>query len=136
MILFKHWYSTISLIAMAGALAACGPLTTVPVSPGAVANATTLDERAAIAVESAYLGAGALVEAATDAGLIKGALAVRVDALDALAASWINLARRAYDAGNAASYAQALDEAKAAIAELTQLTHRVQPKSPGAGEVP
>lgn len=135
--LFKsRWFCATSVIAMVASLSACGPLSAPPASPGTVADATTLDERAAIAVESAYLGAGALVEAATDAGLIKGALAARVDALDARAASWIGLARRAYDAGNAGSYMQALEEAKAAIAELTRLTHRAQAKPPGAGEIP
>lgn len=122
------------------ALAACGPAIAIapPASPAVVAGATTLDERAAIAVEAAYLGAGSILEAATDAGLIKGALAVRADALDARAASWLGIARRAYDAGNADSYAKALDEAKRAIADMTALGNRAQAQTgaPKSGEQP
>lgn len=130
--------SAVSMLALAAcvpAIAIAPPNAALPGSPASVANTTVLDERAAIAVEAAYLGAGSIIEAATDVGLIKGALAVRAEALDARAASWLGIARRAYDAGNADSYMKALDEAKQVIGELTSIGNRVQPKA-RAGERP
>lgn len=108
------------LMAAVASLAACtGQLP--PPTPVALADTTTIDERAALTVEIAYKATGALVEAAVDAGRIKGATALRVDAIDAEAARWVGAARSAYDAGNAAGYAEAAAKAGPLIAQLRSL---------------
>lgn len=93
----------------------------IPPSPVAAADQTTLDERGAIAVEIAYQAASRAVEALTDAGLIKGPTATRVAEVDRKAFAAVQAARTAYDASNAASYAEALREARSEIAALLRL---------------
>lgn len=104
------------LLAAPFALVSCATFPSVPTSPDQVADATVLDERAAIAVESAYHAAGLALEAATDAGLLRGAAAAKAARLERAAYHAVLAARAAYDAGNASSYETALAEAREAIA--------------------
>lgn len=108
------------------ALMACGGVTSainsIPASPAAVADSSTLDEQGALAAELAYKAARVAVETGVDAGLIRGATAAKVAKLDRQAFAALGLVRKAYDAGNAASYTSALTAARAAISDLLTLT--------------
>lgn len=97
------------------ALAACATLPAVPTSPGQVADATVLDEQGALGVELAYKAFRTALEVATDAGVLRGATATKAAALDNRAYGAVQAARAAYRAGNAASYTQAVTDARAAI---------------------
>lgn len=105
-------------VLLSGCAGLGGFVSGLPASPGEVADQTTLDERGAIAVEIAYQAAARAAEALTDAGLIEGADAVRVAELDQKAFAAVQTARRAYAAGNAASYAEAIGKARADIGAL------------------
>lgn len=96
-------------------------LSAVPASPAAVANSTTLDEQGALAVELAYKAARIAMETAVDAGLVKGSRATSVAAADNKAYAAVQVARRAYMAGNATDYATGLASARLAIADLLAL---------------
>ncbi len=98
-----------------------GIVSGLPSGPSTVADQTTLDERGAIAVELAYQAANKAAEALTDAGLIEGADATRVAEIDRKAFAAVQAARRAYDTGNAATYADAIREARSEIATLLHL---------------
>lgn len=108
------------------ALSGCGGLSdavnSIPASPVAVAESTTLDEQGALAAELAYKAARIAVETGVDAGVIKGATAAKVAQLDQRAFAALGVVRKAYAAGNAASYASALTTVRAAIADLLTLT--------------
>lgn len=106
------------------ALAGCTPggIASIPDSPAAVANSTTLDEQGALAAELAYKAARIAVETGVDAGAIKGATATRFAALDSKAYAALGKVRAAYRAGNAATYASALTEARSAVSALLDLT--------------
>jgi hypothetical protein len=112
--------SIIALL-MTGCAGIGGIAAGIPPSPAAAADQTTLDERGAIAVEIAYQAAARAVEALTDAGLIEGAAATRVAEVDRKAFAAVQAARTAYDAGNSASYAEALAKARSEIAALLRL---------------
>lgn len=101
-------------------LSGCAGLGSVasPPPPVELANRTVLDEQGALAVELAYKAARLAGETAVDAGLVKGATAQRVAALDLQAYSAVLAVRQAYRAGNAASYAEALVRGQSAITEL------------------
>ncbi len=107
------------------ALSSCaglsGIVSRLPTAPVGVADQNTLDERGALAVELAYQAANRAAEALVDGGLIEGASATRVAELDRKAFAAVQAARRAYDTGNAASYTDALREARSEIAALLQL---------------
>lgn len=109
-------------LALFCALPACTPVNTIPPPPGAVADKTILDEQGALAAELAYKAALIALETGVDAGVIRGATAARIAALDAKAYAALGVVRRAYEAGNATSYAAALVTARAAIADLLTLT--------------
>lgn len=108
------------------ALIACGGVTgaidNIPASPGAVADSTVLDEQGALAAELAYKAARVAVETAVDAGLIRGPAAAKVARLDRQAFAALGVVRKAYVAGNAASYANALTAARSAVEDLLNLT--------------
>ncbi|WP_257554156.1 hypothetical protein [Sphingobium sp. CFD-2] len=116
----------ISPLCLLLALSACGGITNavngIPASPTTVANSTTLDEQGVLAAELAYKAARVAVETGVDAGLIKGPTAAKVAQLDRRAFAALGVVRKAYAAGNAASYASALTRARAAIADLLTLT--------------
>lgn len=100
-------------------LGGCTALATaVPSSPGAIADRTVLDEKAAIGVENGYQAAVALVRAANAAGLLDQEARLRFADLDNLAYAQVQRVRQAYDAGNAASYAQAVSVAQPLIIDI------------------
>lgn len=133
--------------AMALCLSGCAPLlgmltaglpASVPASPAAVADKTTLDEKGALGLETAYSAAARLATVAFKVGivapskdadvkranfcqLVLAGLAVVTDrggqvaALDCKAYSALQKVRAAYDAGNATSYAAAFEQAKRLI---------------------
>lgn len=106
------------VIASALALSAC---TTIPAPPppATIADTTTLDETGAIGVEVAYKAFRTAMELAVDAGMLKGATALRVRDLDNRAYALVSAARAAYRAGNAATYSAAVDEALSVITSAT-----------------
>jgi hypothetical protein len=93
----------------------------IPAAPVEIADQTIADEKAMLAVERSYLAAGAAIEAASAAGLIKGALARRVDRLDGMAMTAILAMRAAYDTGNAPSFAVARTQAAGALEQIRVL---------------
>lgn len=105
-------------LACAPALAGCSTmgLPDVPTAPAQVADSTVLDEQVGSGVELAYRGFRTALEVATDAGLIRGARATQVAALDNRAYAAVQAVRAAYRAGNATAYTRAAMEARAAIA--------------------
>lgn len=98
------------LLPLALAVASCGPATVPP--PATVSDATTLDERAAIAVELAYQ-AGAQLALTTGAAKTE-----RVKAADRRAFAAVKAVRAAYRAGNASTYPAAAIAAHEAVAAL------------------
>ena len=112
------------IASLALALSACAlntGLSQIP-APATVANKTTLDEKAGLAITVAYNAANRLGLLAIRTGIAKGATGEKIKALDAAAFGWVQIARTAYLAGNAASFTAAEREAKALIAEITALT--------------
>ena len=98
------------------ALVGCTPGLVSTPTPGQVADRTVLDERGAIAVESAYRAAGLALEMAVDTGLLRGQAARTAATYEQRAYTAVLAARAAYDAGNAATYPAALASARQAIA--------------------
>lgn len=108
------------------ALCSCTALTTAitdapNISPSAVANQTTLDERGLLGAEVSYKAARTLMEAAVDAGQVKPGLAVKFYRLNGQLNGALVRARNAYDGVNAASMDSALSDAGPLIIELWQL---------------
>lgn len=99
-------------LATAGAVAADAAGIAPPVS---LADRTSADEKAMMAVEVAYKAARTVGEIGVDAGLIKGATATRVAQLDNRAYAALQAARSAYRLGNAESWLAALNQALQAI---------------------
>lgn len=103
-------------------LSGCAALSTaISSGPGTVADQTVTDERVALGVETLYQGWTSMVTTGVELGLIRGDLAARLQDYDRRIYAAVLLARQAYDAGNAASYAQATAQASALIAEATAL---------------
>lgn len=91
-------------------LASCGHAS-IP-TPATVADATTLDEKAAIGVELGY-------QAAAQLALATGAArSERVKSADRRAYAAVKAVRAAYNAGNASSYPTAAIAAHEAVAAL------------------
>lgn len=101
------------------ALSACTTPTgeRFPQNPGAIADGTTLDEKAAIGAELAYQGFRTAAELAVNSGKVTGQRAAMLAELDKDAFGALEAARLAYDAGNAEDYRSALSMARAAITE-------------------
>lgn len=108
-------------LAASGSLSACVTGVAVPPPPVALAESTTMDEKTSLAIEVLYRGLGGLLEAAIDGGRLKGEAAVRADRIDGKIAFYVAMARAAYDAGNAESYAAALKRAKPLADELRRI---------------
>jgi hypothetical protein len=112
--------------------------------PATVADRTTLDERAALGIETGYQVAAQLALVAFQTGfvapsqdadvqrdnfceMVVAGLAVVTDrggqiaALDCRAHHAVTMMRRAYDAGNAASFAVAFAEARRLVTEMTSI---------------
>lgn len=103
------------------ALSGCATVGNLPEAPVEVADSTVLDEQSMLAIEVAYKAAGLAIEAAVDAGIIRGEAATRVASLDRGAYEAVLAVRAAYRAGNATSYANALTEARSAVSGLLDL---------------
>ncbi len=100
-------------------LAACSTLQNVPTAPSEIADQTRLDEQAALTLTLAYTGAAKAATLAIETGIIDSpATIARIGELDRQAFAAVLAAERAYNAGNAASYASALMEARLAISGL------------------
>lgn len=115
--LFRGFFvaAALSLCACAAPQSAIGGL---PAAPAELADRTTLDEQTALGIELAYQAAAFAVLTATDAGLIRGAIAEQVAACDRAAHSAVVALRAAYDAGNARSYSDAAKIARKAVGAL------------------
>lgn len=117
--MLKRLLAPIAALALLGG---CAGLTSAITSgPATVADQTVADERVALGVETMYQGWNAMVTTGVELGLIHGSLAGRLQDYDRRIFAAVQLARQAYDAGNAASYAQATAQASALIAEATAL---------------
>lgn len=103
------------ILGAALALSAC---TTIPGSPGTVANQTILDEQIGIGAEVSYKAARLATELAVDLGKLNGANATKAAELDRKAYAALGVMRQAYTTGNATSYAAAAAQAQSAVAEL------------------
>lgn len=122
MIKFRGFLIAASLALCACAVPGIAPADGgLPNAPGELADATLLDEQAALSVELAYQAAGTAVRTAVDAGVLHGEAADKVAALDRQAYRAVRAVRDAYDAGNADSYAQAAIIARRHIAALLAL---------------
>jgi hypothetical protein len=97
------------LIALALACSGCS-LTDLP-APNSVADATVLDEKLGIAVETTYAAAARTAALAIRAGLVDAAGARRISLLNEQARAAVLLTRQAYDAGNAVTYTAAASQA-------------------------
>jgi hypothetical protein len=112
------------ILALAGALALAGcnlASLSVPTSPAALADRTTLDERAGLSVELAYQAANLAIRTANRAGLLAPSAKAKARALDDTAFAAVGKARAAYDAGNAASFKEADAAARNAVSDLLSL---------------
>lgn len=106
-------------LALIAALSACD--LTPPVSPGQVANQTTLDEKTGIAIETAYTAAAQAATLAIRSGVVSRATAQRIAEIDRQAYTAVQATRTAYDAGNASSYAEASARAIPLLRQLVGL---------------
>lgn len=106
------------LIAAAGlALSGCSALGTgIPSSPSAVCDKSTLDETGGQLVELGYRLFRTAGELAVDSGKLKGAAATRVRVLDNQLFAATQAVQSAYATCNASSYAAAIEQAKALLA--------------------
>lgn len=110
------------LVAALG-LGACATVPSVPASPSAIANGSVLDEQAGTGAEIAYkafrVGVTTFIKAGMP-GIVeqqKATVAGRLRTLNNQAYTWLATVRRAYKAGNASTYNDALSEMYASIAE-------------------
>ncbi len=107
------------IAAAALALSACATVPAVPPAPVAVASQTALDEKGAIAAETAYTAAARAAALAIRAGLVSDpAMVQRIGKLDRQAYAAVQATRAAYDAGNASSYVEAFTRSNAAVRAL------------------
>lgn len=110
----------LALIFSAMAPAACS---TIPSAPSSI----TIDEKALYVVELGYAGAIASVDAAVEAGVVKGDLAVEVDdALDYIRSA-ILTARNAYATGDRLQAALSIAQAHEGLASLREI---ITPEEP------
>ena len=109
-------FATFATLALAG----CGPmqLADIPASPSEAADRTVLDEKAGIAIETAYTAAAEAARLAIIAEVVTPAQAERIAVLDRQAYAIVQQTRAAYDAGNAASYEAAAAQALPILREL------------------
>lgn len=91
--------------------------------PATAAARTTLDEKAAIAAESAYTAAALAGARLVQLGLVDRA---RFKQLDHQAWDAVQAERAAYAAGNAASFAEAITQIHAATTAIRDLTQKGQ----------
>lgn len=99
------------------ALAGCA---TLQPAPSTIANATVLDEKAAIAVELTYQAAALSATTARRAGIIGDARWADVQAIDRRAYAAVLAVRAAYRTGNSTTYNAAFAEARNTLAALLE----------------
>lgn len=105
-------------LAFFAALALAVPLA-VPIAGCATVTQTTLDEKAAIGVETAYTAAARAAKLAITSGAVTDPAKIRqIGDADNRAFAAVQAVRAAYAAGNANSYAAAFVEADAAVKAL------------------
>src|SRR5690242_17257829 len=105
------------------ALTACGPTAAVIPGPAVIADRTKADEQAGITVTLAYTAAARAAALAITSGVVSDPAKVkRIGELDSRAYAAVQAVRQAYLTANAASYAEALANANAAIAAFTAAT--------------
>lgn len=93
--------------------------TVIPTTPVIVANSTVLDEKAALAIETAYAASARTAALLIKTGVIKDTATIAtIGKLDNQAYAAVKLSREAYNAGNASSYAAALPQALTAVRAL------------------
>lgn len=116
---FKGILYGIAAAAGFAALAGCA----VPEGgPGQYAGQTVLDEKAAIAAETAYTAAATAASIAIEAGAVTDpATIAMIGEIDRRAYQAVLASRAAYDAGNAEGYAEALTEADRAVRQIIEL---------------
>lgn len=107
-------------LALVAALPGCS-LVGLPDKPADAADRTVLDEQAMLAIELGYKAARLAVETAVDAGVIKGQRALDFAEYDDKAYRAVQSVRKAYAAGNAQGYGEALGQARAAVTDLLSL---------------
>jgi hypothetical protein len=111
-------------LCLAASLSACGPALNSGIVPGpnVVSDRTKVDEQAGITVTLAYVAASKLAGLAIETGLVKDKVTIqRIGLLDRQAFDAVSAVRAAYDAGNAASYADALVKANVALKAFSDL---------------
>lgn len=103
---------------LACSLALAGCTLEPPTSPGQIANQTVLDEKAGIAIETAYAAAAEAATLALRGGFVSGPQAQRIAEIDNRAYAAVQATRAAYRAGNARSYSEAAASALPILREL------------------
>lgn len=116
-------FGAIIAFALMLGLSGCATLGQLPTGPDAVANATVLDEKAAVSAELAYQAAALSLRTGLQSGLIKGEAAAKAGKADAAAYAALLGARAAYKAGNATDFSTALAKAREAINALIALVN-------------
>jgi hypothetical protein len=106
----------IRTIAAALALASLSACNFGVASPGTVAAKTALDDKAANTAEATYLAVSKLGVALVNLGALDK---VQFKALDRDAYGALLAVRAAYQAGNAADYATAIDRLNTAVAQIS-----------------
>lgn len=105
--------ASLLLLALAPGCATTGSLP----SPQSVAQTSRIDEQAALAVTLAYTAAARAALVSIEAGIVTDrATIARIGELNERAHAAVRAVDHAYRAGNAASLALALSEARAAVA--------------------
>ncbi|MGB7407138.1 MAG: hypothetical protein WA908_01415 [Pontixanthobacter sp.] len=105
-----------------------GGIPDIPASPGEVADRTKLDEQAALTLTLAYTGAAKAAKLAIETGIVNNPNTIRaIGAADRRAYRAVVAVEAAYDAGNATSYANAIEEARRAIGQLLTATPDAAP---------
>jgi hypothetical protein len=121
----RNAITIIITLCMAFSMTACAVLETLDKAPAPVelADKTMVDEQAMLGIELAYKAARLAAETAVDAQLVRGENAARLAELDARAFQAVEIARRAYRAGNAPGFVTALGDAQGAVRDLLALAN-------------
>jgi hypothetical protein len=113
----KILFAAALAVASSTALAACAGMS----APAMTADATVLDEKAAITAETAYTAASRLGGVAARLGAIDKA---RFKTLDMQAYMALLSVRSAYRAGNAGNLAAAIGELNGLVGQIRDLAHK------------
>lgn len=107
------------MLAAAMAAMPLGGCATLPATPADLAGQTLLDEKAAIGAELSYTAAAKAATLAIRANAVSDpATIAKIGELDRKAYAAVQATREAYNAGNAASYAEAFTRAQGAVSAL------------------